>query len=68
MTLLNNKHVKKYYQICLRIHFSRREGEMFSLLSYILLIREAKTLDPFLRKLRGCRSMKFGKVIHYKEE
>ena len=38
------------------------------LLSIILLIREAKTLDPFLRKLHGRRSVKFGTVIHYKEE
>ena len=35
------------------------------ILSYILLIREAKTLDPFLRKLRGCRSVKFGRVVVY---
>ena len=38
------------------------------LLSIILLIREAKTLDPFLRKLRGRWSVKFGTVILYKEE
>ena len=37
-------------------------------ISIILLIREAKTLDPFLRKLLGRRSVKFGTVIHYKEE
>ena len=37
-------------------------------LSIILLIREAKTLDPFLRKLRGHRSVKFGTVILYKEK
>ena len=36
-------------------------------ISIILLIREAKTLDTFLRKLRGRRSVKFGTVIHYKE-
>ena len=36
--------------------------------SYILLIREAKTLNPFLRKLRGRRSVKFGTVIDYIEE
>ena len=34
----------------------------------LLLLRETKTLDPFLRKLRGRRSVKFGTVIHYKEE
>ena len=34
----------------------------------MLLIREAKTLDPFLRKLRGRRSVKFGTVIDYIEE
>ena len=39
-----------------------------NLLSIILLIREAKTLDPFLRKLRELRSVKFGTVILYKEE
>ena len=38
------------------------------ILSIILLIREAKNLDPFLRKLRERRSVKFGTVIHYKEE
>ena len=37
-------------------------------ISIILLIREAKTLDPFLRKLCGHRSVKFGTVILYKEE
>ena len=37
-------------------------------ISIILLIREAKTLDPFLRKFRGRRSVKFGTDIHYKEE
>ena len=36
--------------------------------SIILLIREAKTLDPFLRKLRGRRSVKYGTVIDYIEE
>jgi len=35
---------------------------------YMLLIREAKTLDPFLQKWRGRRSVKFGVVILYKEE
>ena len=39
-----------------------------SYISIILLIREAKSLDPFLRKLRGRRSVKFDTVIHHKEE
>ena len=30
----------------------------------MLLIREAKTLDPFLRKLRGRRSVEFDYRLH----
>jgi len=37
-------------------------------LSIILLIREAKSLDPFLRKLRGRRSVKFDTVVDYIEK
>ena len=38
------------------------------ILSIILLIRETKSLDPFLRKLRRRRSVKFDTVIVYIEK
>ena len=41
---------------------------IYYLSTIILLIREAKSLDPFLRKLRGRRSVKFGTVIDYIEK
>jgi hypothetical protein len=41
---------------------------VLNIIYYLLLLREAKALDPFLPKLRGRRSVKFSTVIHYKED
>ena len=60
--------LSKWYKNSLRILLKFQDDKFLSRwLSYILLIREAKPLDLFLRKFCE-RSVKFGTVIDYIEE